>query len=177
LIIKSLIILTIPFIFRILREDKLPYKKGRIICLLNSIIVLILSALFYSYTDILVFGLWDTIFFYFINRWLFIHDKDSAGDIIATNAWKEQVQARRIKNNNAETIANNVLQANYLDIRNKALGFINNAMQQLPSKRNFDYVNGILEFAGYMGIITFEEHKAYFERWRSIYHNYNNQIK
>ena len=43
LVVVSIIMILIPFIFKLVNKKKIKYKKGRIICLLNSSILFITS--------------------------------------------------------------------------------------------------------------------------------------
>lgn len=71
--ITALLSMVIPLIFRLAEGQKLVYKQGKRLCLLNAIVTVIIpAALDYAFVSIL-----DAIFFYFINKWVFVYDKES----------------------------------------------------------------------------------------------------
>lgn len=71
--ISALLSMVIPLIFRLAEGQKLVYKQGKRLCLLNAIVTVIIPAVLdYAFVSIL-----DAIFFYFINKWVFVYDKES----------------------------------------------------------------------------------------------------
>lgn len=71
----------IPFICRLSEKKKIEYEEGRKICKWNSIILFIVSVLL-KMTQIsggFIGGL-GALFFYFINKWLFVKDKEVKDD-------------------------------------------------------------------------------------------------
>lgn len=96
LIVVSIIMILIPFIFKLVNKKKIKYKKGRIICLLNSSILFITFSipnlltvlkdnnnnLEYTSMDPVAFSkslimayLFIAIIYYFINMLLFVDNK------------------------------------------------------------------------------------------------------
>lgn len=95
LVVVSIIMIVIPFIFKLLEKKKIKYKKGRIICLLNSFILFIIFSipnlliilkgnnnLEYTSMDPVAFSkslimayLFIAIIYYFINMLLFVDNK------------------------------------------------------------------------------------------------------
>ncbi len=97
LIVVSIIMILIPFIFKLVNKKKIKYKKGRIICLLNSSILFITFSipnlltvlkdnnnnLEYTSMDPVAFSkslimayLFIAIIYYFINMLLFVDNKE-----------------------------------------------------------------------------------------------------
>lgn len=95
LVVVSIIMIVIPFIFKLVEKKKIKYKKGRIICLLNSFILFIIFSipnlliilkgnnnLEYTSMDPVAFSkslimayLFIAIIYYFINTLLFVDNK------------------------------------------------------------------------------------------------------
>lgn len=95
LVVVSIIMIVIPFIFKLVEKKKIKYKKGRIICLLNSFILFITFSipnlliilkgnnnLEYTSMDPVAFSkslimayLFIAIIYYFINMLLFVDNK------------------------------------------------------------------------------------------------------
>lgn len=96
LVVVSIIMIVIPFIFKLVEKKKIKYKKGRIICLLNSSILFITFSipnlltvlkdnnnnLEYTSMDPVAFSkslimayLFIAIIYYFINMLLFVDNK------------------------------------------------------------------------------------------------------
>ena len=71
----------IPFICRLSEKKKIEYEEGRKICKWNSIILFIVSVLL-KMTQISggFIGGPGALFFYFINKWLFVQDKEVKDD-------------------------------------------------------------------------------------------------
>lgn len=97
LIVVSIIMILIPFIFKLVNKKKIKYKKGRIICLLNSSILFITFSipnlltvlkdnnnnLEYTSMDPVAFSkslitayFFIAIIYYFINMLLFVDNKE-----------------------------------------------------------------------------------------------------
>ncbi len=96
LVVVSIIMILIPFIFKLVNKKKIKYKKGRIICLLNSSILFITFSipnlltvlkgnnnLEYTSMDPVAFSkslimayLFIAIIYYFINMLLFVDNKE-----------------------------------------------------------------------------------------------------
>ena len=96
LIVVSIIMILIPFIFKLVNKKKIKYKKGRIICLLNSSILFITFSipnlltvlkgnnnLEYTSMDPVAFSksliiayLFIAVIYYFINMLLFVDNKE-----------------------------------------------------------------------------------------------------
>lgn len=72
ILIVSLVMIIVPFICRISKKELLPFKTGKRICLWNSIILFILSCVLMSFIDIGFIGGIGAVFFYFINKWIFV---------------------------------------------------------------------------------------------------------
>lgn len=70
--ISSIIMMAIPFLCKIPQKGALPYKSGKVICLWNSIILFIFSCFLMTIVNISFVGLLQAIFFYFINKWIFV---------------------------------------------------------------------------------------------------------
>jgi len=68
--------MTIPFACKVIRGEKLPHKKGKWICIFNSIFAFVVSIVLQGLYNILVVGGIGAIFYYFINKWMFVSDRD-----------------------------------------------------------------------------------------------------
>lgn len=98
LVVVSIIMILIPFIFKLVNKKKIKYKKGRIICLLNSSILFITFSipnlltvlkdnnnnLEYTSMDPVAFSkslitayFFIAIIYYFINMLLFVDNKSN----------------------------------------------------------------------------------------------------
>lgn len=97
LVVVSIIMILIPFIFKLVNKKKIKYKKGRIICLLNSSILFITFSipnlltvlkdnnnnLEYTSMDPVAFSkslitayFFIAVIYYFINMLLFVDNKE-----------------------------------------------------------------------------------------------------
>lgn len=74
--ISALVSMIIPLICRLIKGQELSYKRGKRLCLANAIITFLVPALF----NFPIVGWLGAIFFYFINKWVFVCDKDAADD-------------------------------------------------------------------------------------------------
>ena len=74
--ISALVSMIIPLICRLIKGQKLSYKRGKLLCLANAIITFLVPALF----DFPLVGGLGAIFFYFINKWVFVCGKEAADD-------------------------------------------------------------------------------------------------
>lgn len=72
--ISALVSMIIPLICRLIKGQELSYKRGKLLCLANAIITFLVPALF----DFPLVGGLGAIFFYFINKWVFVCDKEAA---------------------------------------------------------------------------------------------------
>ena len=77
LAITSFIMMLVPFICRLTNRGKLGYESGRRICKWNSIILFILASVALVVTGIIFVGGIGAVFYYFINKWLFVEDEES----------------------------------------------------------------------------------------------------
>lgn len=72
----TLIAMTIPLVCRLVKGRKLSHKWGRLLCVVNSIIAVVISAILQEMFDILFVGGIGAIIYYFINKWLFVDSKE-----------------------------------------------------------------------------------------------------
>ena len=70
----------IPFICRLSEKKRIEYEEGRKICKWNSIILLIISLSMKVTVGFAIVGGLGALFFYFINKWLFVQDKEVKDD-------------------------------------------------------------------------------------------------
>ena len=70
----------IPFICRLSEKKKIEYEEGRKICKWNSIILLIISLTMNVTVGVGIIGGLGALCFYFINKWLFVKDKEVKDD-------------------------------------------------------------------------------------------------
>lgn len=75
-ILVSAIMMAVPFICRLIKKEKLDYKNGKRLCLWNSIILFVLSSISLVITEIGFIGGIGAIVYYFVNRWVFVKDKE-----------------------------------------------------------------------------------------------------
>ena len=73
MLLISVVMMVIPFICRLVNKDKLPHKKGKRICLWNSIVLFVLSSLMLAVIETGFIGGVGAVIFYFINKWVFVH--------------------------------------------------------------------------------------------------------
>lgn len=75
ILIVSLVMMIVPFICKISKKELLPFKIGKRICLWNSIALFILSCILMSFINIGFIGGIGAVFFYFINKWIFVEPR------------------------------------------------------------------------------------------------------
>lgn len=78
ILIVSLVMMVVPFICKISKKELLPFKTGKRICLWNSITLFILSCILMSFINIGFIGGIGAVFFYFINKWIFVEPRSLA---------------------------------------------------------------------------------------------------
>ena len=98
-LISSLIMMAIPFLAKIINKGKLPLKKGKRICLINSILLFIISLALFVFFGIGFVGGLGAIMFYFMNKWLFV-DLDGEQDNVIKN---DKSKHGKFANNNEQT--------------------------------------------------------------------------
>jgi len=72
---SALIAMIIPLACRLIMGKKLSHKWGKLLCVVNSIIALVISVILQELFDILFVGGIGAIIYYFINTWLFVAGK------------------------------------------------------------------------------------------------------
>ena len=97
LFIISILMIIVPFIFRLITKKKIKYKKGKLLCFLNSFIIYILFSIPNLITilkrndnlevmsmdpvafskSLIVAFLFISIIYYFINMFLFVDNKNN----------------------------------------------------------------------------------------------------
>lgn len=77
-VLSSILMMAVPFIVRILNKEKLPNKRGKRLCLWNSIILFVLSTILLAMTEVNFIGGIGAIIYYFINKWIFVSEQQSA---------------------------------------------------------------------------------------------------
>ena len=97
LFIISILMIIVPFIFRLITKEKIKYKKGKLLCFLNSFIIYILFLIPNLITilkrndnlevmsmdpvafskSLIVAFLFIAIIYYFINMFLFVDNKNN----------------------------------------------------------------------------------------------------
>ena len=81
LLIISLITMCIPCIVWLINHRELEYKKGKRLCLWNSIVVSFVSGVLFVEFGFTAIGGLGAIAFYFINKWIFVSDKPSVEEV------------------------------------------------------------------------------------------------
>ena len=71
-LLTTIIMSAVPFVCRLFNKEKLPYTKGKKLCLWNSIILFFLSMVLQTVIALPFIGGIGALFFYFINKWLFV---------------------------------------------------------------------------------------------------------
>ena len=128
-LITCCIMFFVPFIFFILNGDRLENKKGKIICIWNSIILFIISLVFKITMDFTFVGGLGCIAFYFINKWLFVYYLDEPKRTfkyketkIKTSNKKDKIESGNIKKSNVrycKLCGNQLDEDNYCEKCNK----------------------------------------------------------
>lgn len=77
LLVMSFILMIVPFIWRILNKQKFSCEKGKKICKWNSIIVFVVSLILSISTGYGIIGGLGAVFYYYINKWLFVDETKS----------------------------------------------------------------------------------------------------
>ncbi len=73
LLIISAITMAIPFVCKAIKGNRLARKKGKLLCLLNSIFLFIVPIIIFGRGFLGGIG---AIFFYFINKWMFVDESN-----------------------------------------------------------------------------------------------------
>ncbi|MBR6556898.1 MAG: hypothetical protein IKT60_05640, partial [Clostridia bacterium] len=73
MLLVSVVMMAVPFICRMVNKNKLPNRKGKRICLWNSIILFVLSCILLAFIETGFIGGIGAFIFYFINKWVFVH--------------------------------------------------------------------------------------------------------
>lgn len=77
---SAVIAMFIPFVCRLVCGHRLSYKSGKVICLINSILVLFAATILQELLGIILFGGFiaiGVIVFYYVNKWLFVCNKNA----------------------------------------------------------------------------------------------------
>ncbi len=77
LVVCTSIMMAIPFVWRLINRKKFNAKKGKRICMWNSIILFIISTITMVTMKIPFIGGVGALIFYFINKWLFVDENSS----------------------------------------------------------------------------------------------------
>ena len=76
LCVSTIISMAFPLISRVIYGGKIPHDQGRLLCILNSIVALVFYAILEALFGIFFGADLCALMFYFINRWLFVADKE-----------------------------------------------------------------------------------------------------
>lgn len=86
LAVCSVVMMVIPFIWRLVNRQKLPFSKGKKICIWNSIILFVLSIILMDTVGTSFIGGLGALIYYYINKWLFVNEENyEKQDIICIN--------------------------------------------------------------------------------------------
>ncbi|WP_292473468.1 zinc ribbon domain-containing protein [Methanosphaera sp.] len=93
LLIISTMMMIVPFIWRLINKEKFELRKGKKICLWNSIILFVISMILMTIIHFSFIGGIGAIMYYFINKWLFVNydenkeekEVESKKEFICTN--------------------------------------------------------------------------------------------
>ena len=108
LAVCSVVMMAIPFIWRLVNRQKLPFSKGKKICIWNSIILFIVSIILMTTVETSFIGGLGALIYYYINKWLFVNEKDYEDqDIICSNC-NTKVSSKLKKCPNCELPLNDV---------------------------------------------------------------------
>lgn len=95
LLIATVSMMAIPFVCRMINKQRLPFKRGKRLCLWNSILLFATSLVLMICVNVSFIGGVGAIFFYFINKWVFV----------APNTDNEKIVT--VQNNESDTRAIN----------------------------------------------------------------------
>ena len=84
------VMIIIPLFFRLFNGSEISYQKGRKICLINSIVLLIISLFFDVTMNILFIGGLGVIVYYFVNMFWFVLPKDFSSTVQENIVEKEE---------------------------------------------------------------------------------------
>lgn len=85
LVICSVVMMIVPFIWRLVNKKRFSCQKGKKICKWNSIIIFIISIILSASNNISIVGGLGAIMYYFINKWLFVNEEVSDEQISIDN--------------------------------------------------------------------------------------------
>lgn len=85
LAICSVAMMIVPFIWRLVNKERFTCQKGKKICKWNSIIIFIISIILTASSGVSVIGGLGAVMYYFINKWLFVNEDLSDGEIVDDN--------------------------------------------------------------------------------------------
>lgn len=80
LLICSVALMIVPFIWRLVNKERFDCVKGKKICKWNSIIIFIISIILNVTMEISIIGGLGAVMYYFINKWLFVDEKLISSD-------------------------------------------------------------------------------------------------
>lgn len=115
-IIVSLIMIIVPLIICIVKKKKIDFKIGKKVCLFNSIILFIISSLLQSFFGIGIIGGIGAIFYYYINKKLFVYKKDMQNFDNKLAATKQESEDSSL---NLDNLEENKL--NYIKVKPKKI--------------------------------------------------------
>lgn len=75
LVICSVAMMIVPFIWRIINKRRFELQKGKKICKWNSIIIFIISIIMTASGGVSIIGGLGAVMYYFINKWLFVDEE------------------------------------------------------------------------------------------------------
>lgn len=117
IIVLSIEMMIVPFIVRLFNKERLDIKKGKLICSWNSIIAFILSFALLDVAEelgISVVGVGGigAIIYYYINKWLFVHNEDTLKEK------KKKMLKKQIDDNFSNILeeSNNLLDEDFSDL-------------------------------------------------------------
>lgn len=101
--IISIVMMLVPFICRLARKEKLPYKSGKRLCLWNGIITFVIAVVVAATTGILMISIPSAIIFYFINKWVFVKAPNDTNTQVDQRDMKHLVEEKSTKTHAQDT--------------------------------------------------------------------------
>lgn len=114
LAVCSVVMMAIPFIWRLVNRQKLSFSKGKKICIWNSIILFIVSIILMATVETSFVGGLGALIYYYINKWLFVNEKDYNDQNIICSNCNTEASSKLKKCPNCELPLNDVKKENVI---------------------------------------------------------------
>ena len=136
-VIITVIMMVVPFVFMIINKGKMPNDKGKMVCKWNSIILFIISIILMAIKDMGFVGGFGAWLYYFVNKWLYVDEnkeekKDMSSETVnkydsrkdtANNGFQTKIKQNNIISEKTSSkiskIINNKIVCGNCDTKNK----------------------------------------------------------